>query len=709
MQSCPTCGTELRDNAHFCRHCGHTLGAITTIDGATNIRHSSLMDVQSLDGSAADSHISTLRSKVLGDLPLPLHHVITAVLTRAQDPQPEASPTSHTSHRKATGSQAIVWGWLPMLTLTSALGMLSVAYADISARYGATGVEIFFWLGLLVIFVPPLVRLTSPAASRFERISLLCVVGMCFYLVNVLDTPDAFLGHDSLLHARTADDIARSGHLFTENSLLPASPFYAGLEIVTNSLSTLSGLSTHNAGVLVLGIARLVIILSLFLLYELVTKSPRIAGIATMIYMTNPHFLFFDAQFNYEALALPLATFALFAMARHETLKSDGRWMMLTVWIVLGAVVVTHHMTDFVLDALFMLWTLTSVVQRSARLLQVSLAATALFGILMSLAWIGLPGNPVVGYLSSYFGGAFDNLRQVLNSTTSARPLFVSYAGQPTPLWERWMAISSVALITLCLPLGLLCLWRRYRYNALACALGVASLLYPLSHAFRLTTFGSEISDRAAAFLFIPLGFVLAIFITQFWPARRLNRKQTSLIVGAMSVVLLGGVVLGAGQSWQIFQGPYLVAADSRSIEPEGIEAATWARAYLGPNNRIATDRVNGLLMGVYGDQRLVTALGDTVDESPVFFSSTFGPQELSILRDGKVRYLVVDLRLSTGLPYLGFYFEPREPGSFEHTAPIAPEALTKFSTIPQINRVFDSGDVIIYDVGRLIDAPEKP
>src|SRR5205807_1775679 len=118
--------------------------------------------------------------------------------------------------------------------------------------------------------------------------------------------------------------------------------------------------------------------------------------------------------------------------------------------------------------------------------------------------------------------------------------------------------------------------------------------------------------------------------------------------------------------------------------------AAIWARAYLGLNNRIATDRVNGLLMSAYGDQRVVTALGDNVDESPVFFSSTFGPQELSILRDGQVRYLVVDLRLSTGLPYLGFYFEPREPGAFEHTAPIPQEALAKFSTVPQINRVFD-------------------
>ncbi len=754
MQYCPSCEAELADHAVFCSRCGGLLSATVAVDEARDKRRSlvaaddieqqdtlvvrslvaandieqqdtlvvhslvaagdkrhspSSVDVQPLAVSINNSLLSTLYHKVLGNLPTLMQHVFAAVLTRAQDPKAEELPTSRTSHQQMVQFRASVWGWLPMLTLTSAWGILSVVYAFTTLRYFTIDVTIFFWLGLLLIFVPPMVRLISPAASRFERIGLLCVVGICFYLVNVLDTPFAFIGHDPLLHTRTADDITSSGHLFTENPLLPASPFYPGLEIVTNALSTLSGLSTHDAGIIVLGMGRLVIILSLFLFYELVTKSPRIAGIATMIYMTNPHFLFFDAQFSYESLALPLATLVLFAMARHATVKNGSRWMMLVAWIILGAVVVTPHMTDYVLDGFFILWTLMSIVQHPARLLQSDLAKTALFGIIISVAWVNLPGNPVVSYLSSYFASAFDNLKQVLNGASSARPLFANYAGQPTPLWERIMAASSVVIITLCLPFGLLCLWRRYRYHALAGALGIASLFYPISHAFRLTTFGSEISDRAAAFLFIPLGCVLAIFITQFWPTRRLDRKRTSFIVSALSVMLLGGVVLGEGQPWQIFPGPYLVAADSRSIEPEGINAAIWAPSYLGPNNRIATDRVNGLLMSAYGYQRIVTALADNVDESPVFFSSTLGPHELSIQQDGKIRYLVVDQRLSTGLPYLGFYFEPGEPGAFEHTVPIPLEALTKFNTRPQINRVFDSGDIIIYDVGGLINAPEKP
>jgi len=703
-QFCSSCGTELPGGAHFCRQCGYPLDATVRIGRRTSKAPSS-PGVAPLDGSAADSQTSIRSRNALSKLPVPVQRVIAAVLVRARDAQPEVSSGNAD---EATESQSISWGWLPILALTSALGMLSAAHGYTIARYGATAGDFFFWLGILIIFTPAVVRLLSPGVSRFERITLLCIVGTCFYLVDVMASPSAFSGYDAVVHWRTADDITRSAHLFSENSLLPTSPFYPGLEIVTNALSALSGLSTFIAGSIVLGVARLVMILALFILYELITKSARMAGIATMLYMSNPHFLFFDAQFSYESLALPLAALVLFAMARQEISSTGRRWVILTAWVPLIAVVVTHHLTSYVLDGFLLLWTVIYIFQHPARLRQSKLAPTALLGISLSLAWIAVRGNPVVEYLSSYFGSAVDELGGIVVGTNSARHFFAVYAGQPAPLWERIAAFSSVALIVLGLPFGLLCLWQRYRSNALACALGIASLIYPISLAFRFTTFGSEIPDRAAAFLFIPLGCVLTIFIAQFWPTQRLNRKRISLITCVISVVFVGGVVLGSGPPWELLPGPYLVAADARSIEPEGIQTAIWASSYLGPNNRIATDRTNRLLMTTYGDQHAVTALEDHIDVTPVFFSSSFGPNEAAILRSARVRYLVVDLRLSTALPSVGIYFEVGEPGSYQHTTPISSQALTKFKTIPQINRVFDGGDIVIYDVGGLFNAPEK-
>ncbi len=661
------------------------------------------MDKQLPDTSSTRSHVSSHLHTTLDKLPMPLIQGISALIRRASDPEPEAPLKQAITIPPLT----IVWGWLPVLTLTSSLGLLSVSFGYTSLRYGATALEFFFWLGILLIFVPPAVRLVLPVASRFERISLLCVAGTCLYLIYIIYSPLSFSPHDAFIHWRTADNIASSQHLFTENTLLPASPFYPGLEIVTNAFSTISGLTTFQAGIIVIGVARLVMILSLFLFYEQITQSARIAGIATILYMTNPHFLFFDADFSYESLALPIATFMLFALARHETLNNHRRGIVFIAWIALSAVIVTHHVTDYFFDGFLILWTLMYLFQRSAPRFRSDLSMIALFGVCASLAWISLKGNPVVDYLSSYFGRALVELRQILSGTSSARQLFADYSGsQPTPLWERLLTISSGLLILSCLPIGLLCLWLRYRRNALAWMLGVASLLYPISQVFRFTNFGSEVTDRAAAFLFIPIACILAIFIAQFWPIRWLSRKQISLIACLITILFLGGVI---SPPWQLLPGPYLVVADPRSIEPQGIQAALWAHSYLGPNNRVATDRINGLLMDTYGDQRIQSSIAGDIDVTPVFLSSQLTSDEVLLLKQAKVRFLVVDLRLTTALPTIGFYFEPGEPGSFRRTTPLSLEALTKFTTIAQINRIFDSGDIIIYDVGELINASQKP
>ena len=152
--------------------------------------------------------------------------------------------------------------------------------------------------------------------------------------------------------------------------------------------------------------------------------------------------------------------------------------------------------------------------------------------------------------------------------------------------------------------------------------------------------------------------------------------------------------------------GPYLPAADTRSIESQGLAAAEWTRALLGPDNRLIADRTNRLLMGAYGEQRPVTGYADKVQISQVFFAPQLGPAEWQILRTGRVRYLVVDRRLSAGLPAAGVYIERGETPNDIHTTPIDPAALAKFDQLPGVSRLFDSGDILIYDVGVLAYGP---
>src|SRR3989440_10542869 len=171
--------------------------------------------------------------------------IIQRTFARLQDPQPEDFAALGLRSAKPGTSPP---GYFPRLALASALGVLLVSFSYEMSRYGNMALEFLFLPGLLLIYVPNLVRLISTAPLRFERIYLLCQVGMCFFLVQLMVSPLYISSYDAMLHWITADNILRTQHLFGVNFLLPVSPYYPGLEIVTNALSSIGGLSTFQAG-----------------------------------------------------------------------------------------------------------------------------------------------------------------------------------------------------------------------------------------------------------------------------------------------------------------------------------------------------------------------------------------------------------------------------------------------------------------------------
>lgn len=168
------------------------------------------------------------------------------------------------------------------------------------------------------------------------------------------------------------------------------------------------------------------------------------------------------------------------------------------------------------------------------------------------------------------------------------------------------------------------------------------------------------------------------------------------LLVGAIAIIFIGGWVSGTSPLWDRLPGPYLPSADQRSITPEGVAAAEWAGSYLGSGQRVIGDQYTRLLMATYGNERIVTTSQDQVIVSPVFTSPQFDSDVVAILRHGRIQYIVVDRRLSTGLPRIGWYFDGNEPG---YTRPVDPAWLAKFDGVQNLSRIFDSGDIIVYDV----------
>lgn len=599
-----------------------------------------------------------------------------------------------------------VWGWFPVHSLVVALCLLLIATSNTAARSSAPWAEPVFWGGLIALYAPIFARLAAANVARRERIGLVVLLGLGLYMVKILHSPLYFSFHDEFAHWRTAQDIIETGRLFTGNPIIPASALYPGVEIATSALVKLTGLSIFNAGIIVLGLARLMLVLGLFLFFEQVSRSARVAGIATALYMANPNFVYFLAQFSYESLALPLAVVVLFAAVRRARTHGDGHLgLSFMVMVGLAGVVTTHHLTSFAVVGFLGLWTI--VYLYGNRLLRqpapvegerMDPGGLALLILVISLAWMVYVASLTLGYLAPVLSGAIIGIVKMIAGDAAGRELFKSSEGTVAPLLERLTAFGSVGLLLLGLMLGLYYIWRTYRTNPIALTLGVAALGYPATLALRFTPRGWEVANRSSEFLFLGVGLVLAIGIVEFLKSgslQRLRPLHIPALVAYATGIFAGGVIAGWPPNWRQ-PGPYQPDAVVRSINAQGIQAAEWARDRLGPGHHVGADQASMLMMGSYGEQRIMSTLSGGVDPGWIMFSPFINSVATKTLQSGDVEYLVIDQRL-TELPDRAWRYYPDSDMN---------KAFAKFDRLARVSRVFDNGDIQIYDVGALAREP---
>lgn len=587
-------------------------------------------------------------------------------------------------------------GSLSVLSVVVGGSLVVMALAYTLARVGFPNAEMLYWVALAGLFGPVFMRLLGADASRRERIGLTVTLGLGMFMMRVLRQPMDFRGHDELQHLRTYFDIEQSGQLFLPNPLLTVSPAYPGLEIATHAVSTLTGLDVFGAGNIVLAFGRVILVLSLFLIFERVSRSSRAAGIGTAIYMTNTSFVFFSASFAYESLALAFMALLLYAVLRLGRAGWGIAWARSLTGLALLALVVTHHLTGIVTVAFLAMWTVVhwAVERRRPRgpnpaLVTVVAAATV-------LGWMAVVTPDTISYLGEPVRASATDFVRFVTGEGAGRELFAAPTGEAPPLWERALALSSVALVSLLIPFGLWQIWRRHRRSSAAVVLGLLAAAYPVSLAVRFTPGGAEAAGRAVAFLFLGVGFTVGLAIAR---NRWRNRRAFKLGVTAATCAVLFGSVIVATAPWSRLPTNYIVGADSASIDEQGLAAAHWSQEILGPGHRMATDRVNRLLMGAYGGQRIVYPHSDGVQTWEVFFSEQLGPEEAQILNVAGIEYVAIDDRLLLGLPLVGFYFELGEVYAGPHTEVIDSWALRKFDHQAQISRVYDNGAIRVYDV----------
>lgn len=592
-------------------------------------------------------------------------------------------------------------GWAPALSVVIGAGLVLLAFAYGAGRGSSAWAPLLFWSALALIYTPSALRLLKRSASRSERIGILLVLGLGLYLVKVLNSPIYFTFYDEFAHWRAVTNIVATHHLFQANPLLPVTSFFFGLHNITVSLIQVAGLDAYTAGIVVIGTARIVVILALFLLFEAVSRSSYIAGLGVLIYMCSPIFVFFDAQFGYESLALPLTIFALTLMAlRADAKDEEDLFFNILFLITLATLVVTHHLTGY-LFALFL--GVLLLIQRFTRRHGVKEVASPItLFIVLTVSWLIYIATVIVGYISPHILNTVGDVMRLVNGDLAPRSLFSNNVGSHSPLWDRIVGIGAVLLILLALPAGLIALWRKYRDRSLALTFGLIALAFPVSLGLRFIPRATEISMRLSGTLFLGIGLIGALAVASMHRGRFGGRMGALLIATGLSITFFGGIIAGFSPLSRI-PGPYLVAADSRSVELRGIAAARWAAEVLGPGRRIVADRTNRQLIGAYGQQSTVSRLADGVYIVGIYYEPSLSPKARNLLRQGNVEYVVIDWRLSTSMPVVNGYVEGREPiWERRPLRPLEREALAKFEAVEGVSRLYDNGDIVIYDVKAL-------
>jgi hypothetical protein len=264
----------------------------------------------------------------------------------------------------ANGRPASVW----LLLLWQAVGLAVQAVAVTMARHGTEKPAVVVsTCGFALAFASSLWVLVTPRLTRAARNTAIVCLGVTPAVQWRMTDPLLFTGYDEQLHMRTLTDIASSHGLFQPNPIMRVSSQFPGLESLAALFHQL-GLPLMIAAMAVVLVARLVLVVVLCDAVEQLTGSPRAGGFAVAVYAMSPQFIFFNSQFSYQTLALPLALAAVALIARARS-ADDPRPLLSGAVVLLVAVAMTHHVTSLVTAAFLIVWAITERGHARRRLL----------------------------------------------------------------------------------------------------------------------------------------------------------------------------------------------------------------------------------------------------------------------------------------------------------------------------------------------------
>ena len=626
-------------------------------------------------------------------------------------PEAGAAPRAPSAHAEGGSGAAQGLGQFPTLALVAGAGLLLCSVVEALSRATLAPEPVFYWAGVLLIGVPIFFRLASEEATPRERLALVVLLGLSLYAVKLIRDPLVFTFPDEPIHAFNADQIVSHHELFRHNPLLPASPDYPGLEGVASALMSLTGISSYGAGVVVIGAARLILMVGLFILFGRISGSGRIAGIATAAYAGSANFLLWGVQFAYQSLALPMLVVLLALLAEHQAAPAGSRrpWAVAIV-VITAAIVITHHLTSYALIAALITLAILHYATGERRDSPNPWPFAAVAAVLAGL-WLATAAGSTVDYLSPVVSRTLHSIGDTVTGGKT-RALFqgsgANSAGGDvgsTPAIPRAIALASVAILGIGMVFGLLQLWRVRRRDPFTLLFCLASFGFFATLLLRFAPASWETGNRAADLMFIGLAFVLAIGFGAAY-SRLAGRPARApwlgrfLLSSSFAVVLVGGAI--SGWPWDVqLADPVKARAGGARFESEPLALARWTSTHL-PGSRFAAPNADALLLEAYGD--VTVRAGRRPDIEDLLTNYRLEPWQKRVLRRYKLRYVVADRRRRAGDVVRGYSASVHPPaGARDSLFRINVTKKYEASSVgrvvlPHSARIFDSGKIAVYD-----------
>ena len=367
----------------------------------------------------------------------------------------DATPTAGAAP-PAANPFGVVWIlllWQTAAVIVQVLGMYL-------ARHGEAGfAPLVSAFAIAITFASALRVLIGEQLSRAARNAAVICLGVVTAVQWRLSDPLQLTGLDEQLHLRTLHDIVLSHSLFQPHPQLAVSARYPGLETVTVLLHQL-GLPLMVAAVAVVLAARVALVVTLCDAVEHFTGSPRAGGLAVAAYGVSAQFVFFNSQFAYQTLALPLALAAVAFIARARS-ADNPRALFFGATVCLLAVAMTHHVTSFLTAAFLAVW---AAAQRGSpakrRVFYGAVIATVTTTMWAMVQW---------SLLRAYLGPIADDMATQVTGGFHRTP-FHDEAGEVEPMWERlvmlYYAVALTAVVSRLMLISARSILRRRRSRA---------------------------------------------------------------------------------------------------------------------------------------------------------------------------------------------------------------------------------------------------